>query len=348
MKRFKKYWFYLLLALSISLTILVINDINDNLIPQIIQDINSGVIGAILTTIITLILLSNQNESQENLTKNSVVYEEKLKVFNFFLETLSQCLDDGKLTAAETTKIINSFSILRIHITKQNAAKIENSISSIDNSFFYYDENSVPNLTKLIGLYTEITNVFKEELYGENKFENLKVFEFENLKKVLYRQRTSIYKPNTFLELLDELKNHSKIIHTSNKTGITIVYDINIELIDALNSLHNFMKNILSQISEDIVFSFEIKSQLINNEKFCSIPWIKLFYNEIYFGYYRLTETKKLMIGKMIPEELKQVASLEIFEIDTIDKYKPQIKDEFKKILENINDKYKKINTDVI
>ena len=82
MKKFKKYWFYLLLALSISLTILVVNDLNDPFIPQILQDINSGVIGAILTTIITLILLSNQTESQENLTKVSVVYEEKLKIFN--------------------------------------------------------------------------------------------------------------------------------------------------------------------------------------------------------------------------------------------------------------------------
>ena len=58
MKRFKKHWFYLLLLFSISLTILIINDINDFVIPKIIQDINSGVIGAILTTIITLILLS--------------------------------------------------------------------------------------------------------------------------------------------------------------------------------------------------------------------------------------------------------------------------------------------------
>jgi len=41
------------------------------LIPKIVQDINSGAIGAILTTIITLILLSNQTESQENLTKSS-------------------------------------------------------------------------------------------------------------------------------------------------------------------------------------------------------------------------------------------------------------------------------------
>jgi hypothetical protein len=34
------------------------------------QDINSGVVGAILTTIITLILLSNQINVEENIKKN--------------------------------------------------------------------------------------------------------------------------------------------------------------------------------------------------------------------------------------------------------------------------------------
>lgn len=341
MRKFKKYWFYLLLALSISLTILVINDINDPLIPQIIQDINSGVIGAILTTIITLILLSNQTESQENLTKTSVVYEEKLKIFNSFIETLGQCLEDGKLTASETTKIIHSFSILRIHISTENAIKIENSLSSIDNSFFHYDENSIPNLSKLIELYTEITNVFREELYDEKVKVTLATFDFENLKKVLYRPRLSVRKPKTFSELLDELNSHSKILHTSSKTGITIVYDIDTDLIDALKKLHIILQDIISSVSKEIEFTFEINSQTINNERYCSIPWIKLHYKDIYFGFYGLTETKKLFIGQMMPEQ-KQVASLEIFEIDNIDnidKLKSQIPPEFNKILKSIDSK---------
>ena len=336
MKRFKKYWFYLLLVLSISLTILVINDINDPLIPQIIQDINSGVIGAILTTIITLILLANQTESQENLTKNSVVYEEKLKIFNIFLDTLGQCLEDGKLTAAETTKIIHSFSVLRIHLSIKNAIKIEKAISSIDNSFFYYDENSVPNLSKLIQLYTEITNVFREELYAEN--EKLTVFDFENLKKVLFRKRLSIIKPASFEGLLIELQNHSKILHTGSKTGITIVYDINTEIIDSLKALNIFMINILADVSNEIEFSFEVNSQIINDGKYSGIPWIKLYYKDTYFAFYGLSETKKLMIGRMLPE-LKQVASLEIFQIDSLDKYKLQIIEEYKKIIKSIETK---------
>ena len=129
MKRYKKYWFYLLLAFSISLTVLILNDLNSPYIqiPKIVQDINSGVIGAILTTIITLILLSNQTESQENLTKSSVVYEEKLKIFNSFLETIGKCLEDGNLSAQETQKIIHSFSILRIHVSAESSMKIEKS-----------------------------------------------------------------------------------------------------------------------------------------------------------------------------------------------------------------------------
>jgi hypothetical protein len=337
MRKFKKYWYYLLIALSISLTILVINDINDPGIPIIIQDINSGVIGAILTTIITLILLSNQTESQENLTKTSVVYEEKLKIFNSFLETLIKCLEDGILTASETTKIIHSFSILRIHISTENAIKIENALSSIDNSFFHYDENSIPNLSKLIELYTEITNVFREELYDEKV--KLATFNFENLKKVLYRPRLSVKKPKTFSELLDELNGHSKILHRNTKTGITIVYDIDTDLIEALKKLHVILQDVISSVSKEIEYTFEINNQTINNERYCSIPWIKLHYKDIYFGYYGVSENKILYIGQMIPEK-KQVASLEIFEIDNIDnidKLKLQIPAEFNKILKIID-----------
>ena len=216
--------------------------------------------------------------------------------------------------------------------------KIENAISNIDNSFFYYDENSVPNLSKLIALYTEITNVFRQELYGDNSKERLIAFDFENLKKVLYRKRISVIKPTTFDGLLMELQNHSKILHASGKTGITIVYDLNSELINSLKVLHMFMINVISEVSEEIEFAFEINTQIINDEKYCGIPWIKLYYNETYFAFYGLSEVKKLMIGRMLPE-LKQVASLEIYEIDSLDKFKIQIMEEYKKTLKNIEPK---------
>lgn len=332
MKKYKKYWFYLLLVLSISLTILVINDINDSLIPQIVQDINSGVIGAILTTIITLLLLSNQTESQENLTKSSVVYEEKLKIFNSFLETLSVSLEDGKLTAQETSKIIHSFAILRMHVSNENALKLENAISSIDNSFFYYDEYSLPNLKKQIELYTQITNVFRQELYAEKAIGSLKTFDFENFKKVLYRKRMSVIKPSNFDDLITELNNNSKILHTGNKSGITIVYEITPELINALKALNTFMVDIVNEVSNEIKFSYEINKQIINNETYCGIPWIKLHYKNAYFAHYGITETKRLWIGKNLPA-VKQIASFEVYELDNLQKLRKQIIQEFNNLI---------------
>ena len=59
--------------------------------------------------IITLILLSNQSEREEKVTKNSVVYEEKLKIYNNFLDIIGKALEDGKLSADEIQKLFTDF-----------------------------------------------------------------------------------------------------------------------------------------------------------------------------------------------------------------------------------------------
>ncbi len=339
MKKYKKYWFYLLLALSISLTVLIINDINDALIPKIIQDINSGVIGAILTTIITLILLANQTESQENLTKSSVVYEEKLKIFNSFLKTMGTSLEDGKLTAQEVSKIIQSFSILRIHVSKVNALKLEKTMSSIDNSLFYHDENSMPNIDKLVELYNDLANVFQDELYGERTENNLMIFDVNNFKNILFRTRESVIKPTNFTDLLFELKSNPQILHIGNTSKKTIVFNVDEELLDSLSEFNKFMEIIICEISNEIIIEYEISRKIINNKTFCGIPWVKLYYKNIFFAYYALSETKRLFVGKNYPEK-KQIAALEIFEIEGIEKLKSQISTELKSIIKSIDTKH--------
>jgi hypothetical protein len=335
MRKYKKYWFYLFLILSISLTILVINDINDKVIPQIIQDINSGVIGAILTTIITLLLLSNQTESQENLSKSSVVYEEKLKIFNSFLETIGNCLEDGKLTVQETTKLIHSFSILRIHISSKNSKVLESALHSIDNSFFFFDENYVPNLNRLINLFNKLTNVFREELYGAESNEELPPFNFNNFENVLNRKRMSILKPNSFDDLIIILKNNSKILYEKN--GNTIVFEIDEVLINSLIILNDFMQKILIELSAKINITYEINIKTINDEKYCGIPLIKLHFKNVYFGYFGVSSARRLFIGKTIPES-KQVASLELFQTDELESYGQQITREYKNLIFNIDE----------
>jgi hypothetical protein len=120
MNRYKRLWYYLLLMLFISLTIILDNFNTPGIeIPKVVQDINSGVIGAILTTIITLVLLSNQSDSEESLQKRSVIYEEKLRIFNEFLRTLSENIKDGKLSKEELKVLIYGYALVKMNLTRQ-------------------------------------------------------------------------------------------------------------------------------------------------------------------------------------------------------------------------------------
>jgi hypothetical protein len=336
MKRYKKYWFYLLFALSISLTIIIINNVNDTAIPKIVQDINSGVIGAILTTIITLLLLSNQTESQENLTKSSVVYEEKLKIFNKFLETIFRCLEDGKLSSGEIVEIIHSFSLLRIHISPESSQKLEETIMSIDKSFFYVDENNTPNLKRYIKLYTDLTNVFRKELYGDKAHVALNVFNFNNFAEILFMKRTVEIKPVSFNELIELLKNHKKLLYRNPKTENTTVYDIDSNLVECLTTFHDFLEKIVQSISDEITFSFEIKKHIINKEIYVGLPYVKLSYQKHYFAHFGISEKKRLFIGTKNPNS-KQIAAIETYEIERLSALKTQISNEIKHCIHELN-----------
>ncbi|MFN9597351.1 MAG: hypothetical protein ACK560_11225, partial [Bacteroidota bacterium] len=71
---------------------------------------------------------------------------------------------------------------------------------------------------------------------------------------------------------------------------------------------------------------------------YCGIPWINLYYKNVYFAFFGMSETKRLFVGKIFPEK-KQVASLEIFEIDSIQTLKMQITSELKNIITSIDKK---------
>lgn len=130
------------------------------------------------------------------------------------------------------------------------------------------------------------------------------------------------------------LKSNSRILHT--KSGVTIVYQIDDEVIASLKLLYDFIEQIIGEISKEISFTYEINTKFINGEKFCGIPWIKIHYKNKNFAYFGLSETKRLMIGKNIPEN-KQVASLELFETNDLEIYRNQIFQEFKKIVSELD-----------
>lgn len=333
MKKYKKYWFYLLLALSISITVLIINDINDKLIPKIVQDINSGVIGAILTTIITLILLSNQSESQDKINKNSVVYEEKLKIFNSFLDILGKSLEDGKLSNIERLKILYSFSTLRIHITNESSLELERALSSIDNYFLYVDENSVQNFDKYIILYTQIANVFRKELYGYSKNDYLDIFNFDNFKEIAFKKRAYPLQVNDINEFSKELSKYNEIMFEDKLE--TIVFELNNNLIENFKLLFEFMQTNINKLELDIQMEFMLTKYIVNNSLYCGIPWIKLLYKKNYFAHFGISQRKRFHLTSKL--ESKLIFSFEADEVAEINSYANTIEKFLRQTIEKID-----------
>ncbi len=324
---------YLMLLLSISLTIIVINDINENVIPKVIQDINSGVIGAILTTIILQIQLSNQTESQEKINKNSVVYEEKLKIFNSFLVILGKSLEDGKLSNKERLNILHSFSILRIHITNESSLELERAIASIDNYFLYVDENSVQNFDKYVILYTQIANVFRKELYGYSKNEYLDIFNFDNFKEISFKKRTYPLQVNNIIELTIELSKYNEIMF--EKKDETIVFELNNNLIENFKLFFDFIQTNINKLEQDIQMEFMLSKHIVNNNIYCGLPFIKLLYKKEYFAYFGISERKRFHLSSKL--ESKLIFSLEADEVSETNSYAGNIEQFIRQKIEKID-----------
>ena len=194
MKINKKIFYVLGVILALSMAIFVIDYIFKENIPEIVHEINSGVIGAILTTIITFMLLAQQSESTENQTKHSVIYEEKVRSYNTFLKQIVDSLEDGVLTYAEMRKILYLFANIRMHLPNHLANSIEKSLCSIDEDAFIVDQNGVNITTDLIKIYNEICNYLKADLYpsvakettrGNSDFSNFSKLAVPPLKKIV-------------------------------------------------------------------------------------------------------------------------------------------------------------------
>jgi hypothetical protein len=207
---------------------------------------------------------------------------------------------------------------------------------SIDNSFFYVDENNTPNLKRYIKLYTDLTNVFRKELYGDKAHVALNVFNFNNFAEILFMKRTVEIKPVSFNELIELLKNHKKLLYRNPKTENTTVYDIDSNLVECLTTFHDFLEKIVQSISDEITFSFEIKKHVINKEIYVGLPYVKLSYPKHYFAHFGISEKKRLFIVTKNPNS-KQIAAIETYEIERLSALKTQISNEIKHCIHELN-----------
>ena len=105
----KKIYAWLGILLSISLSLFVLDKVYEDTLPKIIEEINNGAIGAILTAIVTVFLLQGQTATEEERDKNLTVFEKKQEVYHQFLEKLKDIVEDGKVQIALNKDPVDTF-----------------------------------------------------------------------------------------------------------------------------------------------------------------------------------------------------------------------------------------------
>ncbi len=106
----KKLYTALGVLFVISISIFVFSSIYQGTIPKIVEEINNSSIGAILTAIITVLLLSQQSSSEEVKERNVRVFEEKSERFNTFISKLWDIWDDRVVSLEELNELIKLVS----------------------------------------------------------------------------------------------------------------------------------------------------------------------------------------------------------------------------------------------
>ncbi len=106
----RKLYIGLGILFTISISIFVFNAIYQGSIPKIVEEINNSSIGAILTAIITVLLLSQQSSSEEVKERNVRVFEEKSERFNTFINKLWDIWDDRVVSLEELNELIKLVS----------------------------------------------------------------------------------------------------------------------------------------------------------------------------------------------------------------------------------------------
>ena len=229
-------------------------------------------IGAILTTIITLVLLANQTESEESLQKRSVIYEEKLRIFNEFLRTLGESIKDGKLSKEELKVLIYSYALVKMNLSQENALRLEVLLGQIDEEFFYVDENLVPNYHRHIELFTGICDVFKCELYGTEVAESAAP-QFLNFYAISYHPRIKTIVVKEFDKMLFHIRQFQRVIWIGTEN--TVSFELKEDLIASFDRSYRAVEEVVSQSGvQSINKVFDLGYFRINDKQYLKCPHI--------------------------------------------------------------------------
>jgi len=171
--------YVLLVILLISSSLLIFNAVYQGVLPKIVEEINNASIGAILTAIITVFLLSQQTNSEEIKERNAKIFEKRLQVYEDFTNELKTILMDKEISTEidngkvdEIQLLIFQLANIRMHTSAENLTEIFNEVLKLIENIANFSKDNIQEDDKNIEYYNllssslfNIVEIFHKELY---------------------------------------------------------------------------------------------------------------------------------------------------------------------------------------
>ena len=171
----------------------------------------AAIIGVIITAIITMMLLVGQTDSDEKREKKGKVFEEKLRIYQEYLDTLYDVLKDGNNTASEKLRLAFSTSKVAMHCPPERIEHISECVKDIFKHLINDKGDALGNMKKdewekVLAKLFKVMDEFKADLYPDIK--DKATFNWgktlENFKEAFGQDKAETTAPNAVANSMED------------------------------------------------------------------------------------------------------------------------------------------------
>ena len=124
----------------------------------------AAILGVVITATITVVLLNGQTKKEQTTKRDSKVFEEKLKIYQKFLETLYNAVKNGVLTESEKLELQYQTSLVAMLCAPKNIQRLSEAVKKVIMSVCERDAKSSPNKNILLQTLFEVVQALRKDL----------------------------------------------------------------------------------------------------------------------------------------------------------------------------------------
>lgn len=177
----------------------------------------AAVLGVIITAVITMILLRGQSDDDIERERAAKIFEEKLRIYQEYLQTLCDVIKDHSLSDEEKIRLEFQTSYVAMHCNSKYISTVSNAVKELieyscpdENNENVNRKNKSGSPDPILDNLFSIVEAFRKDLYGDD-------FKFDVL-----------HKRNTLENFSDAYRNAKSNDYNNEKEQQRITVDLNV------------------------------------------------------------------------------------------------------------------------